>query len=61
MEPSFNMNDQFGIVTLQAVFQTDSLESSRPINMQVTTTDEINAMFDTISYNKGFNINKLII
>jgi len=47
------MNDQFGIVTLQAVFQTDSLESSRPINMQVTTTDEINAMFDTISYNKG--------
>ena len=47
------MNDQFGVVTLHAVFQVDSLESSRPINYQVNTPEEINAMFDTISYNKG--------
>jgi aminopeptidase N len=31
------------------------LESSRPIDFQVNTPDEINQMFDAISYEKGKN------
>ena len=47
------MNDQFIIENLQYVFGVDALETSRPINIEVNTPAEINAMFDTISYNKG--------
>ena len=47
------MNDQFTVENLQYVMIQDSLESSRPINIQVNTPEEISAMFDSISYEKG--------
>lgn len=47
------MNDQFTVENLQYVMIQDSLETSRPINIQVNTPDEISSMFDSISYEKG--------
>ncbi len=50
------MKEQFVIEKLQYVFGIDALESSRPINVEVNTPDEINGLFDAISYEKGASI-----
>lgn len=55
VEPGFEMNEQFTVTDLHYVFAIDALESSRPIDFQVNTPDEINQMFDAISYEKGKN------
>ena len=47
------MNEQFIIENLQYVFGVDALETSRPINIDVNTIDEIDTLFDAISYEKG--------
>ena len=47
------MNDQFVIENLHSVFGIDGLETSRPINLEVNTPSEIEALFDGISYEKG--------
>jgi aminopeptidase N len=52
------MNDQFIIENLQYVFGVDALETSRPINIEVNTPAEINSMFDAISYEKGYFIDR---
>lgn len=56
VEPTFNLEEQFVVNDLQYVFGIDSLESSRPINFEVTTPSQINQMFDAISYEKGGSI-----
>ena len=48
------MSDQFVIENLQYVFESDALETSRPINIQVNTPDEIQSLFDNISYEKVY-------
>ncbi|KAI9561562.1 hypothetical protein GHT06_012521 [Daphnia sinensis] len=53
VEPDFRFTDQFVVIELHYVFGVDALETSRPINLPVTTNDEINNMFDAISYDKG--------
>ena len=53
VEPDFRMKEQFILENLQYVFIEDSLESSRPMNTEVNTPDEIDALFDSISYEKG--------
>ena len=50
------MSEQFVIDNLQYVFGIDALDSSRPINYPVETPDQINQMFDAISYEKGASI-----
>ena len=47
------MSEQFIIENLQYVFGVDALETSRPINIDVNTIDEIDTLFDAISYEKG--------
>lgn len=47
------MEEQFVVENLQYVFGPDSLETSRPINLEVNTPEEINRLFDVISYEKG--------
>jgi aminopeptidase N len=53
------MNDQFVIENLQYVFGIDALETSRPINIEVNTPEEISSLFDAISYEKGIHDKKL--
>ena len=40
------------VYDLQRSMATDALVTSRPVVIPVSTTAEINSMFDTISYNK---------
>lgn len=51
------MNDQFVVENLHYVFGIDGLETSRPINIEVNTPEEIGALFDAISYDKGIRTN----
>lgn len=45
VEPDFRMKEQI-LFDMHRVFIVDSLETSRPITMQVNTPTEIMAMFD---------------
>ena len=47
------MDDQFITSNLHYVFGPDGLETSRPMNNPVYTTDDMNNMFDSISYERG--------
>lgn len=53
MEPSWKILDQFVIDELQSVLSLDALVSSHPISVEVYDPDEINEIFDGISYSKG--------
>ena len=45
--------DQFVIHEVQNVFSLDALSSSHQISVEVGNPDEINEIFDKISYGKG--------
>ena len=55
-EPTWNIMEQFQHNDLHYVFGLDSLESSHPISIPVSNPDEINQIFDGISYSKGKSI-----
>lgn len=48
------MIEQIVILDIQDVFSIDALESSHPISVQVNDPNEINELFDDISYAKGY-------
>ena len=52
-EPTFEYNQQIVLDTVQTVMGLDSLESSHPISVVVNHPDEIDEIFDEISYEKG--------
>ncbi|KAK4308314.1 hypothetical protein Pmani_019995 [Petrolisthes manimaculis] len=51
VHPDWDMNSQF-VIDLQEVLIDDAKVNSHPIVQHVETPDEINSIFDTISYNK---------
>lgn len=53
VEPSFKWLQQFVTRDVQDVMALDALESSHPISVPVNHPDEINEIFDRISYGKG--------
>ena len=53
MEPTFGEMEQFLVLTMQPVLVSDSVPTSRPINMPVFTPPETRLVFDTITYSKG--------
>ncbi|KAL1492044.1 hypothetical protein ABEB36_012545 [Hypothenemus hampei] len=59
-EPTFQMMTQFQTSELHSVLSTDATLSSHPIVVTVTTPDEITAIFDAISYNKGASILRML-
>ncbi|KAJ8311696.1 hypothetical protein KUTeg_011051, partial [Tegillarca granosa] len=56
----WQMNDQFIKSDLQRAMFFDSLKSSHPIEVQVKNPDEINDLFDDISYSKGSSIIRML-
>ena len=52
-EPNYRLCQQFVINEIQSVMGVDGLTTSHPINQPVHHPDEINQIFDRISYNKG--------
>lgn len=59
-EPTWKMMDQVVPEALQDVFSLDWLESSHPISIPVGHPDEINEIFDRISYSKGASIIRMM-
>ncbi|XP_049868546.1 glutamyl aminopeptidase-like isoform X2 [Pectinophora gossypiella] len=60
IEPSWTMLDQFLTRTLHPVLVFDAKLSSHPIVQTVETPDQITAIFDSISYNKGASILRML-
>lgn len=59
-EPTWELMDHFTVEDLHAVLQTDSLPSTRQIVKDAATPDEITALFDAISYNKGASVIRML-
>jgi aminopeptidase N len=51
--PELNIWDNFMTNTYNGAFNLDSLESSHPIEVEIEKAQDINEIFDAISYNKG--------
>lgn len=60
VEPSWKSMDQFVVNELQSVFSLDALSSSHQISVKVDNPDEINDIFDRISYGKGATIIRMM-
>jgi aminopeptidase N len=60
VDPSWKAQEQFVVHDMQNVFGPDALESSHPISIEVDNPDEINEIFDRISYAKGAAIIRMM-
>ena len=60
VQPELKLLEQFVIQDLQDVFSIDALASSHPISIPVKHPDEINEIFDRISYAKGASIIRMM-
>lgn len=60
VEPSWKSMDQFVLNEVQAVFTLDALSTSHKIWIEVRNPDEINEIFDRISYGKGAAIIRMM-
>jgi len=60
IQPQLKLLEQFVITDLQDVFKIDALDSSHPISIPVKHPDEINEIFDRISYGKGASIIRMM-
>ncbi|BFF90743.1 glutamyl aminopeptidase [Drosophila madeirensis] len=58
--PDWGMLEQFQIIALHPVMVYDGKLSSHPIVQQVATPAEISAIFDTISYEKGGSVIRML-
>lgn len=60
VEGDWNVLDQFVVTELQNVFSLDGLASSHPVSVKVNNPDQINEIFDRISYAKGASIIRMM-
>ena len=60
VEPESKILEQFVVDEVQNVFALDALDSSHPISVPVHHPDEINEIFDRISYGKGASIIRMM-
>ena len=60
VQPDMKLLEQFVVSDLQDVFRIDALESSHPISIPVKHPDEIQEIFDRISYGKGAAIIRMM-
>jgi len=60
VSPETSILDRFILLSLQPALGYDSLESSHPISIPVNVPNEINEIFDTISYMKGGSVIRMM-
>eukprot|EP00092_Neocalanus_flemingeri_P064412 GFUD01078167.1.p1 GENE.GFUD01078167.1~~GFUD01078167.1.p1 ORF type:complete len:930 (-),score=265.24 GFUD01078167.1:347-3136(-) len=60
IQPELKRLEQFVVIELQEVLKIDALSSSHPISIPVKHPDEINEIFDSISYKKGASIIRMM-
>lgn len=56
----WDMDAKFLTGDLHPVLELDATESSHPIVVDVSEPDQINAVFDTIAYNKGASVIRMM-
>ncbi|KAL0133266.1 hypothetical protein PUN28_000801 [Cardiocondyla obscurior] len=59
VEPSWKVMEQF-VIGLQTAFHLDAMDSTHPIYAEVDNPDEIDEIFDVISYQKGASIIRMM-
>jgi len=59
--PDWQVMEQFVSDVFGAAQTMDSLESSHPVEVDVSTPEEINEIFDPISYNKGASLIRMLL
>ncbi|XP_059096600.1 puromycin-sensitive aminopeptidase-like protein [Tigriopus californicus] len=59
--PEFGGKDRISLDNNQVVFVEDALETSHPISVTVNHPDEINEIFDNISYEKGCALIQMMV
>lgn len=60
VEPTWKSMDLFVLSEVQGVFTLDALSTSHKIWIEVHDPDEINEIFDRISYGKGASIIRMM-
>lgn len=60
VEPSWRTSDQFVVQDMQSVLKLDTYSSSHPVSASVSHPDEIDEIFDSISYGKGAAIIRMM-
>ncbi|XP_039261490.2 aminopeptidase N-like [Styela clava] len=60
VQPTWKSKERFITDDLQGALSVDELTTSRPLVTEVNTPAQISAQFDTISYNKGASIIRMI-
>lgn len=53
VQPTWRLMEQFVIKSHQYAFESDSLESTRPMSSDASSPTQITALFDTVIYDKG--------
>ena len=61
IEPDTGIHDRFVLDSLQSTMENDALQTSHPISVVVHHPDEINEIFDMISYGKGSFITRFVL
>ncbi|XP_059482028.1 glutamyl aminopeptidase-like isoform X2 [Neocloeon triangulifer] len=59
-DEDWKLLEQFLVMDLQPVMALDAQLSSHPIIQQVSHPDQINALFDTITYSKGCSVIRML-
>ncbi|BES97198.1 aminopeptidase [Nesidiocoris tenuis] len=60
VEPTWRTGDQFVVHDLQNVLEQDAYKSSHPVSAPVSHPNEIDEIFDSISYGKGASIIRMM-
>ncbi|KJE93352.1 protease m1 zinc metalloprotease [Capsaspora owczarzaki ATCC 30864] len=58
--PDWQMNDQFVTADMLNAFDADSLPVTHAISVNITNPAQINSLFDSISYDKGASILRML-
>jgi len=54
------LESQFVVDQVHSAFNADSFKSTHPMSHDVTTPNEIRSIFDTITYDKGASILRMV-
>lgn len=60
MNSSWDLDQQFVVDQIHSVFIVDSHESSQSLSHNANTPDEIEGKLNTISYNKGASVIRMM-
>ncbi|CAK9796737.1 Aminopeptidase N [Anthophora quadrimaculata] len=60
IETTWNMEEQFLVEQHQTAYAADGIETSQPMTRNVITTSQISSVGDTITYNKGGSILRMM-